>query len=103
MCDKENSQILNKIKENLNIRHDPEESIFISSTILNSSLKDNNDDLNNIDIHNIINFRSTILEETIFNQHLKNNIKIIKNEIFDTKKNYTNIIQDKKNMVILKA
>ena len=103
LCDKENSQILNKIKENLNIRHDPEESIFISSTILNSSLKDNNDDLNNIDIHNIINFRSTILEETIFNQHLKNNIKIIKNEIFDTKKNYTNIIQDKKNMVILKA
>ena len=45
----------------------------------------------------------TILGDSFLNQHLKKNIKIIKSEIFDTKKNYTNIIQEKKNMIIIKA
>ena len=60
-------------------------------------------DPNNIDIHNIIDFKAAILGDSFLNQHLKKNIKIIKSEIFDTKKNYTNIIQEKKNMIIIKA
>ena len=104
LCDKQNSQILNKIKEGLNIGNDSDDSILISRTIFNSSFKDFanlSEDLNNIDIHNILGFNTAILGESILNQ--KDNIKIIKNEIHDTKKNYTNIIQKKKNMVILKA
>ena len=106
LCEKQNSPILNKIKEDLNIKQDSEDSILISSTILNSSFKnfkELNEGLSNIDIHNIIDIKNTILGESFLNQHLKKNIKIIKNEIFDTKKNYTNIIQEKKNMIIIKA
>ena len=103
LCEKQNSQIFNKIKEDLNIKQESEESILISSTILNSSFKELNEGLSNIDIHNIIDIKNTILGDSFLNQHLKKNIKIIKSEIFDTKKNYTNIIQEKKNMIIIKA
>ena len=106
LCEKQNSPILNKIKEDLNIKQESEDSILISSTILNSSFKnfkELNEGLSNIDIHNIIDIKNTILGDSFLNQHLKKNIKIIKNEIFDTKKNYTNIIQEKKNMIIIKA
>ena len=87
----------------MNIKQESEESILISSTILNSSFKELNEGLSNIDIHNIIDIKNTILGDSFLNQHLKKNIKIIKSEIFDTKKNYTNIIQEKKNMIIIKA
>ena len=86
LCEKQKSQFLNKIKEDLHL-----------------NLRELNVDPNNIDIHNIIDFKATILGESFINQHLKKNIKIIKNEIIDTKKNYSNIIQEKKNMIIIKA
>ena len=81
LCDKQNSHFLNKIKD------------------LHLNLRELSVDPNNIDIHNIIDFKAAILGESF----IKKNIKIIKNEIIDTKKNYTNIIQEKKNMIIIKA
>ena len=59
LCEKQNSQIFNKIKEDLNIKQESEESILISSTILNSSFKELNEGLSNIDIHNIIDIKNT--------------------------------------------
>ena len=100
LCDSTNSQILNQLKEDLNLNDDSEESIFISSAILNSSLKDLDDEIN---IKKIIEFKKNVLAGTILSQNVRKNIKIIKNEIFETKKNYKNIIYEKKNMIILKA
>ena len=99
-------EIIKKLTENLNIGGHSEERIIISSTIVKSALKNIKgvgEDIKEVDISNILDFKKHILSESFEQNFEKNNNIINKNENSDKMKSNTNIIFSQKNMIIIKS
>ena len=99
-------EIIKKLTENLNIGGHSEERIIISSTIMKSALKNIKgvgEDIKEVDISNILDFKKHILSESFEQNFEKNNNIINKNENSDKMKSNTNIIFSQKNMIIIKS
>jgi hypothetical protein len=90
----------------LNIGVHSEERIIISSTIVKSALnniKGVGEDIKEVDISNILDFKKHILSESFEQNFEKNNNIINKNENSDKKENNTNIKCNQKSMIIIKS
>ena len=99
-------EIIKKLTENLNIGGHSQERIIISSTIVKSALKNIKgvgEDIKEVDISNILDFKKHILSESFEQNFEKNNNIINKNENSDKMKSNTNIIFSQKNMIIIKS
>ena len=99
-------EIIKKLTENLNIGGHSEERIIISSTIVKSALKNIKgvgEDIKEVDISNILDFKKHILSESFEQNFEKNNNIINKNENSDKKENNTNIKFNQKSMIIIKS